>query len=195
MYINTWTSKKIGFLESKKLWWKFKGQYIPHDIKQGIKNIIKWFPIIWNDRDWDHNYIYTILKSKLEFQSKCLSGYNRFESTSRNVQIINLCIKLIDRIQDEYYGLEYSDYHESTMDFIPCIDKRHKGNFEMKTELLSEHFDDFYKKYPRIYKEMIKKYPKEDKKGIAFYISKRNSERCKKLFFKILETNIEKWWD
>lgn len=197
MYINNWLnkSKKIDFIEKKRLWWKFEGQYIISDLRVGIKNLIKWFPIIWKDKDWDHNYIYTILKSKLKFQSECLSNYNRYECTSRNVQVINLCIKLIDRVQEDYYGMEYNDYHKSTMDFIPCTEERHKGHFEIKTEIISENFDDYFNKYPLIYKKVKIKYPRENRKGIAFHISKINSQRCKKLLFKILENNIEKWWD
>ncbi len=34
-------------------------------IKYGIKNLITWFPIIWKDRDWDHWYLYKILRFKL----------------------------------------------------------------------------------------------------------------------------------
>ena len=30
-----------------------------------VKKIIKWLPILWNDRDWDHHYFYCILNHKL----------------------------------------------------------------------------------------------------------------------------------
>ena len=32
-----------------------------------IKNLIKWFPIIWKDRDWDDHYIWEIMKNKLRW--------------------------------------------------------------------------------------------------------------------------------
>jgi len=43
MYINNWLnkSKKIDFIEKKRLWWKFEGQYIISDLRVGIKNLIK----------------------------------------------------------------------------------------------------------------------------------------------------------
>ena len=32
----------------------------------GIKNCIKWFPIVWKDRNWDELYIYMLLQFKLK---------------------------------------------------------------------------------------------------------------------------------
>lgn len=28
----------------------------PYSIKYGISNLIKWFPLIWKDRDFDSKY-------------------------------------------------------------------------------------------------------------------------------------------
>ena len=44
-----------------------------------IKNIIRWIPVLWNDRDWDYHYTFEILKTKLKFQStklRCRSATN-----------------------------------------------------------------------------------------------------------------------
>ena len=35
-----------------------------------IKNIIRWIPVLWKDRDWDDWYIYKILQKKIEYQRK-----------------------------------------------------------------------------------------------------------------------------
>lgn len=37
---------------------------IKHTIR-GFKNLKKWFKVIWNDRDFDHYYLYVILEKKL----------------------------------------------------------------------------------------------------------------------------------
>jgi len=31
----------------------------------GIRNLWRWFPVIWKDRDWDHGYLSRILEFKL----------------------------------------------------------------------------------------------------------------------------------
>ena len=74
----------------------------------GIKKLISWIPIIWKDRDWDHFYIYEILKQKLIQQSKHLGQYNE-----RDVERINLCISLINKVQNEYYIDQYLESAEA----------------------------------------------------------------------------------
>ncbi|MGV6935895.1 hypothetical protein ACWA2B_10310 [Paenibacillus sp. CMM36] len=44
-------------------------------IRDGVSNLVKWFPVIWNDRDFDQAYLYKIVHKKLEsmeefFESK-----------------------------------------------------------------------------------------------------------------------------
>lgn len=36
----------------------------------GVFNIVRWFPIIWHDRDWDQEYLYIIVHKKLEHMEK-----------------------------------------------------------------------------------------------------------------------------
>lgn len=35
------------------------------NLKQGIRNLIKWWPVIWRDRDWDHAYLSRLIEFKL----------------------------------------------------------------------------------------------------------------------------------
>ena len=73
----------------------------------------------------------------------------------------------------------------------------------MKDTILSENFDDFFKKYPRQYKKVlsgkINLYGKEvdetDKQRIAMEIAHENQDRCRKLIFKIMSDEILHWWD
>jgi hypothetical protein len=165
-----------------------------YEIQQFFKqiyNLIRWFPIIWKDKDWDDYYIFEILKFKLKNQAEYISKKNRHMSAKRDAEIMMLCIRLIEKVQDEYYEMEYFNYHESEMKFIPSIS--HPGSYEMEEELISEHYDDYFKKYPLIYRMVPDlQVPKEK---IAFQMAKINGERAHKLLFTILEQNIRKWWD
>ena len=154
-----------------------------------IHNLIRWFPIIWKDMDWDDFYIFEILKFKLKNQAKYIGTKDRHMSAKRDAEIMMLCVRLIEKVQDEYYGMEYHNYYKSNIKFIPSIS--HPGSYEMEEELISEHYDDYFKKYPRIYKQVTGK----DKHEIAFQISRINEERAHKLLFTILEQNIRRWWD
>ena len=37
------------------------------DFYRRVKNVLRWLPTIWKDRDWDNSYINEILIRKLEF--------------------------------------------------------------------------------------------------------------------------------
>jgi len=163
-----------------------------YKIKQffrNIHNLIRWFPIIWKDRDWDDHFIFEILKFKLKNQAKYIGYHDRHLSAKRDAEIMMLCVRLIEKVQDEYYGTEYFNYHESKLNFIDS--KSHPGMYEMKVDPISEHFDDYFKKYPHIYNQV----KTEDKHRTAFNIARINEERAHKLLFKILEQNIRRWWD
>jgi hypothetical protein len=74
-------------------WWRNIGWKIV-DISRSIKNIIRWFPIIWKDRDWDESYIYTILQTKLKFQSKYIGDRDFHTTAKRDSEIMDLCVNL-----------------------------------------------------------------------------------------------------
>jgi len=167
----------------------FKVMYKIKQFFKRIYNLYRWFPIIWKDQDWDDHYIFEILKFKLKNQAKYIGYHNRHVSAKRDAEIMMLCVRLIEKIQEEYYGTEYFDYHESELKFLDS--ESHPGLYEMEEKHISEHFDDYFKKYPRIYKQATGK----DKHQIAFNIARINEERAHKLLFKILEQNIKRWWD
>ena len=156
-----------------------------------IYNLYRWLPIIWNDQDWDDHYIFEILKFKLKNQAEYIGSKNRHMSAKRDAEIMMLCTRLIDKVQDEWYGKEYLSYCESEMKFTPS--ESHPGSYEMEFEELSEHYDDYFKKYPLIYRMVPDLSASKDK--IAFQIAKINEERAHKLLFTILEQNIRRWWD
>ena len=165
-----------------------------YKIKQFFRrlyNLYRWFPIIWKDQDWDDYYIFEILKFKLKNQSEYIGYHDRHMSAKRDAEIMMLCVRLIEKVQDEYYGKEYLDYQKSEMDFIPS--ESYPGHYEMEITELSEHYDDYFKKYPLIYRLVPDLNASKDK--IAFEIAKINEERAHKLLFKILEENIRRWWD
>lgn len=188
--------------ERIRLWWKFDGQYMHKDFARGIKNLWRWFPIIWKDRDWDHTYIYKIIETKLQFQAKGIGGRDRHTTANRDAEKMRLVSKLIKLQQDDFYGLEYADYHDTKYEFVPTDET--KQWYRMEDTLISENFNDYFKKYPRQYKRVlsgeINRYNRQPGDGItsrdmAMEIAHENQDRCRKLIFKIMESEIERWWD
>jgi len=188
--------------KNPKLWWKFEGRYYHKDLYRGIKNLLKWIPVIWKDRNWDHTFIYDILEHKLKLQSEYIGKYGNHVTAKRDAEIMMVCVKLIQRLKDGYYDGENHDYHKTKYWFEDIEDK--PGYSTMESELLEENFDDYFKKYPLIYKRVlngegvfnIQVDDEEEKKyRIAMNISNINHDRARKLLFKIIEENIEEWWD
>lgn len=67
----------------------------------GIRNLIKWAPVIYKDRDWDQWFIYQILKTKLQHQADYLTKHGHLENSLKYAQQIHKCIEMIDIVQNE----------------------------------------------------------------------------------------------
>jgi hypothetical protein len=185
-----------------KLWWKFHGRYYHKDLYRGIVNLIKWFPIIWKDRDWDSNYIFKIFEHKLKLQSKGIAKRDIHVNAQRDAEIMLTCVRLMEKIREDYYQMEYSDYHQSNYWFEDIEDK--PGYSTWESEIKSENFDDYFKKHPLIYKRVLNgegifsvddENDSERKMRIAMNIAHINHDRARTLLFKLMNENIERWWD
>jgi hypothetical protein len=93
--------------------WKLNNvSRIFRDIGQGVKNLIKWFPVIWKDRQWDHFFILSMLKFKLELMSKFFNERAWSTRAKDDAKNMDICVHLLDRIIKEDYpgSYEHQDY-------------------------------------------------------------------------------------
>lgn len=193
----------------KELYWTKIG-YKVRGFFTSVGNLIKWFPVIWKDRDWDDHYIFEVFKFKLEKQAKYTKEKGYHTNSDLDAKRMMLCVKLMKKIQEDFYTMEYMDYEEKDFFFVPTGEgiEDGEGGYYMETRLKKENLNDFFKKYPLVYKKIItnKKYhifkmDNEDltsyevKSRIALNIGRYNHERARKLLFKILSENIERWWN
>ena len=182
------------------MWWRHEGQYIPSNVKEGIKNLWYWLPVIWKDRNFDHQYIFDILSHKLKAQSVYIGGRDIHQNAKRDAEVMMTCVRLIEKVSSEWYSMEYMDYHKTKHWFEPCEDKEGYSTWESKQ--IEENFDDYFAKYPLIYKRVLNgegifklEGTDDDKQRIAMNIAHINHDRARKLLFKLMEQNIEGWWD
>ena len=194
----SWIVRKIQWIP---LWWDQEGRYIHREIARGFKNIWYWLPIIWKDRHYDSHYIFDIMIHKIKAQSKYIGERNIHTRAKRDSEVMMTCVRLMEKVQDEFYSSEYNDYHKTKHWFEPA-DK--EGYSTWESRILREDFDGYIKKYPLIEKrvmtgEGVFSLDGEDslkvKQKLAMNIGHINHERARKLLFKIMEQNIEKWWD
>ena len=184
------------------LWWNHDGKYYHKYFKNGVKNLWYWLPIIWKDRNWDSHYIFEVLKHKLKSQAKYISDRNWHTRAQQDARRMRLCVSLIEKVQDETYAMEYMDYGKDRVWLTPCNDGT--GNSLYNSEIIEDNYSEFFKKYPLIYQRVMKGegvfefnnlVDMESKKRIAMNIAHINHNRARKLLFKIMESEIEKWWD
>lgn len=192
--------KKTSVIERISLWWRFDGRHIPSNIMEGIKNIIYWFPIIWKDRNWCQSFIYEVLKHKLKAQANYIETKDRHTRAKQDARRMRLCVSLIQICQDDTYNTEYMDYAETDFWFEDVEDK--PGFSTIESKIIWEKYDDYFKKYPLIYKRVMNGEGvfsldgrDDDKQVIAMNIGHINQDRAHKLLFKIMEENIQGWWD
>ena len=201
-YVDTTFNKVIR-------WVRYDARYIHIDIINGVKNLIYWFPTIWKDRDYDNFYIYEVLRVKLEKQAVYISSKDRHTRAQRDAEKMMLASRLITIQQEDLYDMEYMDYHKSSFNWLDVTEEdnipdEYKDSKKLEIELISENFDEYFAKYPRQYKRAVNgelniftrtEDEDENKKIFAMEIANENQERSKRLLFKLLDNNINAWWD
>jgi hypothetical protein len=159
----------------------------------GCKNILRWAPTLYHDRDWDHSYIFTILQKKIEHQREEITYANRHTGVDRDNRDMTIVLNLIERVKEEYYNTEYLDYEESEYNFTPVEGKPNLNSLDINVK--AEQYDKFLKKYPSSVRSVLKEKGKISKRDLCFYVSKHNQEKAHNLLFKILKERMRWWWD
>lgn len=83
-----------------------KGKY--YSFTTGIKNLWKWFPVIWVDRDWDHAYIENILYHKLVNMYNFLISEDAVTNwdvpeQDKALRSLRICITILERRRENFY--------------------------------------------------------------------------------------------
>lgn len=145
-----------------------------------ISNLISWFPIIWRDQDWDHNYLYEILHFKLKRMEKCLRNGHHMdcEEDADNIQI---CVECLERlIVDEYVDKDW-DFIRSKWGEIRWEECENKpGYCEMKLENIKTEKDE--EEYRKDVHELLEKEENLVKDDLS-------------LLFEVMKDKIRNWWD
>jgi hypothetical protein len=196
----------------EKHWEKLYDKYIwePwYDINYGIGNFYRWRKVIWNDRNWGYDGLLNVMEAKMEMFRKKFVENDMVADIQFMNRDLKIAIKLIQRIRDEYYQMEYHEYHDEEMEYheyhdeeMIFNDKPDKKLFRLEFVENWEKFDDFIKKYPHSHREVLKEQaepnPKwkslESKKTLCLAIAIHNHDKARKLLFKIMEEKIETWF-
>jgi len=184
---SAWNRKGVSAWIWRNLHWRIRY------FVGGIKNIFRWIPTLYKDKDWDEWYILTILQKKIEFQRKEIIYANRHIDVDRDNRDMTIVLNLIERVKEEYYGTEHLDYEESKFRFEPVDEDREL--YSMEQDIISENYDNYLKKYPSSVRIVLKEKPDLNKKDLCYYVAKHNEKKAHNLLFKILKERMRWWWD
>ena len=157
----------------------------PRKVKYGIINLIRWFPVIWKDRNWDHYFIYEVLHFKLSQTEKYLRKYGHHLNAERDAYNIQVCVNLLKRLMDDDYG---------EMVFKPHDKKWGKAKF---------NWDDCEDKPGycslRIERPDVKTEEDKIQERKEFRLLSKHEEQLKQqdldYLFKMMRKHIQSWWD
>ena len=80
-------------------------------VKHGVKNLITWFPVIWQDQQWDHIFFLEVLQKKLELMEEYFRTRSHCVDGEKQADEIKYAILLIKRpIKDDYWEKKNGDY-------------------------------------------------------------------------------------
>ena len=155
-----------------------------------IQRVIDFLPMIWKGFDFDYRYSIELFKKQLERQAKHLESERAHTlSAPINAQKIRTAIRLMDKVYDEDYALEYFDiiekkYGKSKMDFIKSgeVDKKGDPYYTME--------ESFENNYTEAELSLIK-----DEKHSLHIECRDKQKRAHKLLWSYIEHNILQWWD
>lgn len=193
---------------TRNSWFEKRVQFPWYDLKKGLRNIAKWFPLVWRDRDWGYDSILRTMQFKIRNTSRQILKNNiiRDEDQQRIKRYCDLCCRLIDRYCDEFYEMEYLDYHKS--DFIWDVfedDELPKGTKQLRIVDREDNLDQYFSKYPHDYRRTMahiaRNFPDRDPKDsdnrvfVAIVMSGLRQQKANSLLWKILDKELRFWWD
>lgn len=154
-------------------------------MKNGVKNLFIWFPVIWKDRWWDHHYFFIILHKKLSLMEKNFRERGHHLNHEKDADKMRLCVLLLDRIiEDKYLNMVYKDHDkkwgETNWDFTPCED--HEGYSELNITRSNVKTEEEKIQESKEYKKLMYKPDKLLQQDID-------------TLFKMLNKHIRTWWD
>lgn len=195
---SSWVKSK--FVDLYDFYWKLLGWRI-NQFKKSVKNLIRWFPVMWKDRDWDDHYIWEILKTKLKYQSEYIGSRDIHVNAKYDAERMMWCVRLIDKIQDEFYSGEYMDYHESRFNWLDI--EGDSENKQLDIQEISENYDEYFAKHKAAVRKVLANkelqiFELNDdnyKQRLAMNLGHYNEKRAQDLLFKILNRDIRGWWD
>ena len=142
-------------------------------IKVGISNILWWLKVIWNDRQYDFEFMYVIELRKIQRMIKWWSSGETITEKELILRDLRICEYLLKVIIGE---IDYTTIIES---ITSSTEYSYKFNHYINTRNS--------KRFLKITEELDKNH--------WVYLNDLYIEKCRNLYYLIRKYRIETWWD
>lgn len=95
------TKFDLGYHIKNRLFYRCQSK--AYNFMYAIKRIWTWIPVLWEDRDWDHGFILTILEFKIKQNRLHIEKYGTHLHNDRDSKSMRIAEILIERIRNENY--------------------------------------------------------------------------------------------
>lgn len=144
-----------------------------------IHMIVRWLPFLWRHYDFDHSYAIEAFSIQLKHIADFLDSDRAYAMDAKfNAARIRTVLKLLKKVNDEDYAMEY----------LSDIEKIYgKRKWVIENNRLENKFE---KQYTKEELKAIEKHSKQ-----LYQVSKLRQEKARRILVKLIDENIEKWWD
>ncbi len=116
---------------------------------RGVKNLWRWFPVIWKDRDYDHVFTYDVLIKKLEFQRDFFLSKDASVSNAKDTaKEIQTAIDKLKRTMDPYEFYEKPVFENKwdhlSEEIILDIDRKYTKDKKEAFTYLAKNIDKWW---------------------------------------------------
>lgn len=167
--------------------WKYSFYHwrLRNRIRPGLRNVKHWFKTVWQDRWWDHEFIYIVLKKKLEQVEKGMKSSNAWSVESeKNAKQVRKCIDALDRLIEDTHSEEARKEHREkwgeTSFRFEKIEGSNCSRLYIDREKVRTPEDEIQER-------------KDFKKAIELEEELRQKDIG--LVFDTMKSEIQKWWD
>ena len=140
---------------------------------QGIGNLIYYFKVIWNDRQWDYEFFYRIELKKVQKMIRWWSSGDNVTSEKNVLRDLRVCEYLLKVLSEEIDNMEMISTHPIQYKFTRYVNLKNISRF-----------------IPADQSDLIKEWSKSQWLKQDMYVLK-----CKNLYYTIRNYRMGIWWD
>ena len=141
--------------------------------KQGIGNLIYYFKVIWNDRQWDYAFFYRLELKKVQKMIQWWSSGDNVTSEKSVLRDLRICEYLLKVLSEEIDNMEMISTNPVKYEFTRYVNLKNISRF-----------------IPSDQSDLVKEWSKKPWLKEDMYILK-----CKNLYYTIRNYRMGIWWD